>query len=202
MFFGLLLAAFRAPDDAELVRRFQAGETQAFGLLYDRYERKIYSQCIAMLGNSQTAEEIAQEVFVAAYKGLARFRGEARFSTWLMTITINRCKNQRLRAHRRAEQRHEPLDPVDDDERPPIQPVSTLDPPDAATHRRQAAEQLRTALALLSEEHREIILLRDFQDLDYPEIGEILGIARGTVKSRLSRARAELRRALGNHHTQ
>ncbi len=198
MFFSVLLAAFRSPPDAELVRRFKSGDTQAFGLLYDRYERRIYSQCIAMLGNAETAEEIAQEVFVAAYKGLAKFRGDARFSTWLMTITINRCKNRRLKAHRRSEQRHESIDPSPDDEKPTFQPVSTLDAPDAATHRRQAAEQVRAALVKLSEEHREIILLRDFQDLDYPEIGEILGIARGTVKSRLSRARAELRRALGN----
>jgi RNA polymerase sigma-70 factor (ECF subfamily) len=151
-----------------------------------------------MLGNAETAEDIAQEVFVAAYKGLARFRGDSRFSTWLITITINRCRNQRQRAFRRKEDRHQSLHPVEADDQPMKEPLSTLDPPDAATHRREVAQRLESALATLSDEYREIIVLRDFQDLDYPDIAEILQIARGTVKSRLSRARAKLRDALGN----
>ncbi len=185
------------PPDEELVRRFQAGDRAAFAELVRRYQDRVYTLSRRWLGDAAVAEEVAQDVFVAIYRSLAGFRGDARLSTWIYRITVNHCKNRHAWRTRRAAGRHDSLDaPRDGGEGP----ARELPSPDAGTdrgiHRSEAAEIVQRALDLLEEEQRVIIVLRDIQDLSYDEIAEVLDLPRGTVKSRLHRARARLARAL------
>lgn len=185
-------------SDENLIALSVAGDPSAFGRLVSRYEQRVYGMCVRSLGSSHHAEEITQDIFLAVYRNLASFRGDARFSTWLHRITINHCKNHRAYRHRRAWGRHEPLEGTFDDgperELPSPEPGS-----DAPANRKEAERLLDAALGRLDDEQRTIILLRDMQDLDYEEIAETLEIPRGTVKSRLHRARSALAAVLARH---
>jgi RNA polymerase sigma-70 factor (ECF subfamily) len=182
------------PDvtDAELVRRFREGERDAFSEIVERYQHRVFTLCLRWMGDREIAAEVAQDVFLALYRSLPGFRGDALLSTWIVRVTINHCKNRRLYRRRRQEERHEPLDGEPDDEGPARQLPSDDPGPDAPLRARQAGDLLQRGLDSLEEETRQIVVLRDVQDLSYEEIGDLLGLPRGTVKSRLHRARAEL----------
>lgn len=190
-------AAVAAADaDRRLVERAKGGDLRAFEALVRRYERWVYTLALRMVGDRAEAEDLAQEVFLKVYTGLAGFRGASRFSTWLYAIASHQCLDHRAARDRR---------PV---------PFSSLrgsgsasgDPPDSAERiadraprademleRREAALQVRAALSGLTDDHRLILILREIQGLSYDEIAESLGESVGTVRSRLSRARAALR---------
>lgn len=193
-----LLGMALAETDEDLVRRAKRGDSRAFGELVSRYQDRVFAQCLRWLGDARIAEDVAQDVFIAAFRAMPRFREEARFSTWIFRITVNHCKNRRLHNTRRKTDRHEPLEglPRGDDGPERQLPAETLGT-EAATHRSEAEELLQAALEQLEDTQRDIILLRDIQDLSYEEIADILELPRGTVKSRLHRARAELARILG-----
>lgn len=196
---GLLLAVILSdPSDEELVERFQRGDRACFGMLVDRYQDRVYGLCLRMLGNPAEAEEVAQEVFLALFKSLDRFRGDARLSTWVYRVSLNHCRNHHHYRRRRGHGLHEALDaPVGGDSEGPRREVADSGRGADATADATEAERLvREGLAALDEDHRQIIILRDIQDLDYDEIAELLELPRGTVKSRLHRARAELARRL------
>ena len=197
MLMALLLAMLSEQSDAELVRRFKEGDRRAYVEIVRRYQHRVYSLCFRWLSNDQVAEEVAQDVFIALFKALHGFRGDAQLSTWLYRIVVNHCKNRRLYRIRRKMDHHDPIDgdPRDEDPRS-VQLASTGPGTDAAVHQSEAARLLAAGLAELDEEQRQIILLRDVEDLSYEEIGEILGLPRGTVKSRLHRARARLAKLL------
>jgi RNA polymerase sigma-70 factor (ECF subfamily) len=198
MFLALLgLAA--APTDKALVRSFVGGDVDAFSQLVERYQDRVYTLCYRNLGDRQEAEDVAQEVFIALYRSLARFRGESKLSTWVYRVTVNHCKNRRLYQHRRAAHRHEPLEGTRGDEGPPRQLASKDAGTDRSTHRSEAERLLNLALDQMDDRHRSILVLRDIHDLSYEEISEALDLPRGTVKSRLHRARLELARILERH---
>lgn len=181
--------------DAELVRRFKGGDTAAFTAIVERYQDRVYSQCLRWLGDKTLAEEVAQDVFLALYRSLERFRGDARLSTWIYRVVINHCKNKRMYRNRRHLDRHEPLEGTraGSDEDGPVRQLPHHGPgTDEATWANEAEQIVQEGLMRLDEEQRQIILLRDIQDLSYEQISEILGLPRGTVKSRLHRARAAL----------
>ncbi|MEL6349513.1 MAG: sigma-70 family RNA polymerase sigma factor [Myxococcota bacterium] len=192
----LAMAAGSAEEsDAVLVQRFQRGDNAAFGVLVARYQDRIFSQCLRWMGDPRIAEEVAQDVFLAVFRALPRFRGESRFSTWIYRITVNHCKNRRQYRSRRKVDRHEPIEgnPRDDDA--PARQIAHQGPgTDRKAQQSEAEVILQEALNSLDEAQRTIILLRDIQDLSYDEIADILDLPRGTVKSRLHRARAELAR--------
>lgn len=177
------------PDDA-LVARCQRGDKHAFGTLVERYADRVYAVCRRWVGDRAIAEEVAQEAFVAAWRALPGFRGDARFHSWLMRIVVNKCRNHHTYRTRRAHGRHDPL--VTDDDKPTLQLVHGGPGADASTHRTDASALLERALDRLDEDQRSVLVLRDLEDLTYDEIGEMLGVPRGTVKSRLHRARAAL----------
>jgi RNA polymerase sigma-70 factor, ECF subfamily len=197
--FGILLATARAASDEDLVRMFLAGDRHAFSQIVRRYQDRVFAFCFRWIGEAAVAEEIAQDVFVAVYRSLATFRGECRLSTWIFRIAVNHCKNARIYRRRRAWDQHEPLEGTPRDDERPRELPSTGQDTDASAHSRDAQQIIALGLAAITDEHRQIILLRDIEDLDYDEIAEILSVPRGTVKSRLHRARAELAAVLRNH---
>jgi RNA polymerase sigma-70 factor (ECF subfamily) len=191
---GLRMAG---PTDVDLVARFKAGDRSAFNEIVRRYQDRVYSLCYRWLNEAEAAEETAQDVFLALFRSLATFRGDATLSTFLFKITLNHCRNRRAHRARRAWGRHEPLTRVGDDDAPPREVADEGPAPDRGTTAREANAIITEALAALDEDHRQILLLRDVEDLSYEEIADILDLPRGTVKSRLHRARAELAVALG-----
>ena len=193
---GILLALFATTDD-ELVRRFKGGDLAAFSEIVKRYQDRVFTLCLRWLGDREAAEETAQDVFLALYRSLHDFRGESQLSTWIFRVATNHCKNRRMYRIRRAHDRHEPLDSPGTEDAPPRQIPDPGPGTDSGLHRSEAEEILEKGLAQLDETHRSILVLRDIEDLSYEEIADILSLPRGTVKSRLHRARAELARVLG-----
>ena len=191
----LFLAMALGPSDDELVRRFKDGDRYAYSEIVRRYQDRVFTQCLRWLGDRQVAEEVAQDVFIALFRSLPKFRGDSRLSTWIFRVVTNHCKNRRLYRRRRAHGRHEPLEgtrAAEDDEAPARQLAAEGPGTDASVQRSEAEQLVHDSLAQLDDEQREIILMRDVQDLSYQEIGEILDLPRGTVKSRIHRARAQL----------
>ena len=198
MFATLLAMTLGVTSDEELVRRFGSGDRSAFSELVRRYQSRVYSLCFRWLRDPAKAEEVAQDVFIALYKSLADFRGESKLSTWIFRVATNHCKNRLVYGNRRREDRHESIDaPIGGDDDGPVKQYAIDAPgPDASINRAEASKLLQAALDALDEDQREIVLLRDVDDLSYEEIAELLQLPKGTVKSRLHRARAELARRL------
>ncbi len=186
--------AVRLPNygDNELVERFVGGERRAFDEIVVRYQARVYSLCYRWLGESEVAEEVAQDVFVALFRALPTFRGEASLSTFVFKVAINHCRNKRLYRMRRGFGRHESIDGPREEDEPERQLADHAATSDHTVHAREATTLITEALAALDEDHRHILILRDVEDLAYEEIAEILDLPRGTVKSRIHRARTEL----------
>lgn len=177
-------------QEAEVIRRVQKGDGNAFEALVTAYEKNVYNLALRMTGNAQDAEDMAQEAFLKAYNSLDSFRGESKFSVWLYRIVSNLC----LDFLRRQKRRPASSLSVEDDEGEETQ----LDIPDVSQspeellERRLTREAVRQGLAQLPAEQRQILLLREIQGLSYEEIGQALSLEPGTVKSRIFRARKRL----------
>jgi RNA polymerase sigma-70 factor (ECF subfamily) len=189
-----------ADNDHPLVTRAQGGDTAAFEALVRRYERWVFTLTLRMVGDRGEAEDMAREVFLKAYRGLSRFRGTARFSTWLYAIASHHCLNH-LRARRhRPEACAGGTEGLRGDELPAADLLPDGAPrADTLLERADLARIVQTELASLTGDHRLILILRDIQGMSYEEIAEMLGVELGTVRSRLHRARAELRERLTVH---
>ena len=184
-------------SDQQLVAAFNRGEQAAFSVLVSRYQAKIYSLCFRRMGEAEIASELVQDIFTAVYRALPRFRGDAKFSTWLYRIAINHCKNKHGYHQRRLRERHEPLNPTPEGEDAPKREIPDHKArTDARAHRREAADLLQRALATLQADDRSLLVMREIDALSYDEIAEVFGVPKGTIKSRLHRARADLARAL------
>ena len=182
-----------ASEDAEWVKKAQAGDMRAFDRLVSKHRGKIYAMIYNMVKNDADAWDLAQEAFIKAWKALPKFEARARFSTWLFRISHNVVYDW-LRK-RRIEGEGELNDEVFDANR--IDPGAATAPkhdsrPDEAMEKSELREQINAAIAKLSEEHREVIILREVQGLDYKEIAEITENSIGTVMSRLHYARKKL----------
>jgi RNA polymerase sigma-70 factor (ECF subfamily) len=168
-------------DEAD-VARARAGDTAAFAALVRRHQDRVFGFILRMLDARDEAMELTQDVFVKAWQALPGWRPEARFSTWLLQIARNAALDQLRR--RRVVQ----FAPLDDG----MDVADTAPGPEARYASRQRQALLENALQQIAAEHREILLLREIEDLSYAELAAVLGIAEGTVKSRLARARAAL----------
>jgi RNA polymerase sigma-70 factor, ECF subfamily len=190
-------------EDRRLVDRAKGGDVRAFEALVRRYERWVFTLALRMVGDRADAEDMAQEVFLKAYRGLPGFRGGSRFSTWLYAIASHHCLNylasRDVRA-RRARRVDSPAGAHGEAATPAVDRVADESPgPDAALERRDLRRMIQSALACLTEEHRIVLILRDIHGMAYGEIAENLGVELGTVRSRLHRARTELKAVLAPH---
>lgn len=176
-----------------LLARAKKGEIAAFESLMTAYENRIYSLALRSTGSEQDAADITQEVFLRAWKNLDSFRGDSSLSTWLYRVTSNLCVDF---ARKKAAEGMPTS--IDDEESPAadLADPSRMAQPEAAAENSELREELQFALAQLSEEHRRVVLLRDVAGMTYTDIARTLGLEEGTVKSRLARARASLRKIL------
>lgn len=187
-------------NEKKLIAKLRAHDERAFNTLVLTHQGRIYSLCVRMLGQPAEAEDLAQEVFIRAFQAIGRFRGDSQLSTWLYRIAMNLCKNRLQYLARRGRGRTAALHDVHDgvlnqasEGHAPYGEAPAR--PDRAYEGQEAGVLLQRALAQLSPEFRELLILRDMEALSYVEIVEITQLAVGTVKSRLHRARQALRQA-------
>ena len=186
--------------DRMLVDRFKNGDESAFNEMVARHRDRIYGMVHQLLRNHQDAEEVTQDAFIRAHRGLANFRGDAAFSTWLYQIATNLARNRYWYWWRRKRDRSVSLDaPVGEDNDMTLADIipAEVDSPDEVTVNEEFVNRISKGMDKLSASHREILVLRNVKNLSYEEIGGILGISVGTVKSRIARARESLRAKLG-----
>ncbi len=190
--------AHTADGDGELVAAAKGGDLAAFELLVHRHQERMLNVAFRIVGVYEDACEVVQDAFVAAYRGLDRFRGEARFTTWLTAITANLSRNRRQQLIVRR--RNEPASL--DDPLPAGAGELVPDPPSPAPgvqeelERQELARKVQECIAALGDDFREVLVLRDMEDFSYEEIGAALTIREGTVKSRLFRAREAVKECL------
>ncbi len=193
-------AAARATDqtDLALTRRLQAGDMSAFGELVQRYQDRVYNTVWRICGQAEDARDLTQDAFIKAYQSIGSFRGQATFYTWLFRIAVNLTLSSMRSARRRGTVSLDaPLQAESGNHQASslaarMQDRSLKDPSTRACQTESHAQVVR-ALNKLDEEFRAVVVLRDMEGFDYRQIADILGIAPGTVKSRLHRARSALR---------
>jgi RNA polymerase sigma-70 factor (ECF subfamily) len=182
-------------DESEMIASILAGKTELYHDLIRPYERSVFKMALSYMKNDADAEDVAQEAFLKAFRKLAEFRGQAKFSTWLISITLNEARG-RLRHQKLI--RMDSLDAAQD-EAGHVSPAILRDwreVPSEALERREICEMLRSAVAGLSPIYREVLLLRDVEEFSIDETAEALAITPATVKVRLHRARIMLQKVL------
>lgn len=183
-------------DESELIRAICAGDRERFHALIQPYERAVYATAFGVVGNPTDAEDVAQEVFLKALKNLTSFRGEAKFSTWLIQITLN---ESRMMLRRGRKKQYESLDAGENNEQGDFLPRDFADwreIPSEALARKELRQSIQRSVAALKQIYREVIILRDMRHLSVRETSELLGVSQDVVKTRLLRARLQVREAL------
>ncbi len=183
------------PADDDLVARARDGDVAAFGKLVERYQDALFNGISRMVGQREDAEDLAQEVFVKAFRSIRRFEGRSSFYTWLYSIAVNAVISHRRKLGARRRQDTFSLDAAGGDDRP-LDLADPADAPDVVSQQHELGERIERAIAQLDDDHRTIVVLRDIEGFDYETIGTMLGCPQGTVKSRLHRARLALREQL------
>lgn len=188
-------------NDETLVERVQNEDQEAFRILVERYQRRLFSVAYGMVRNKEDAMDVVQDAFIKVHRHIGNFQGSSSFYTWAYRITVNLCIDFLRKKSRKQE--------VDYDDT--IQSSSEVDAGDLLTpsrlgvdpsrvyQRKELLEQLDNAMEDLSDKHRSILILREVQGLSYNEIAEVLDISKGTVMSRLHHARKNLQDALESY---
>src|SRR4051812_15370315 len=177
-------------DDRALVKAAQGGDMEAFEELVARHRDKIYARALSMMRNEEEAVDLSQEAWVKGWQRLAQFQGEASFGTWMTRIVINLCLDQ-LRKHKR--QRTESIEAMDEDSGGVERQMPVITPnPTAGLERTELRQRIDSALAKLSYEHRTVLVLHEFEEMEYKEIAKTMACSIGTVMSRLFYARRKL----------
>jgi RNA polymerase sigma-70 factor (ECF subfamily) len=184
--------------ESQLIARLKQRDELAFNEVVRTHGDKVFSLVFRMIGNRAEAEDLAQEVFVTVFKTVDSFRGESKFSTWLLRIAANHCKN-RIKYLSRRRTDGSGLDNISEEKmsdvgRAPLQ--SHIDGPDVLMEAIELESLMQKAIAALDEEQRLLIILRDVEELSYEEIGEVTSLVEGTIKSRLHRARMTIKEYL------
>jgi len=178
--------------ERELIRRAKQGDMLAFEELILQHEKIVYNLALRMMNHSEDAQDISQEVFLKAYRSLQNFDERSAFSTWLYRITHNTCIDEmRKRKGKQSYSLEEELESADGTMQRQV--ADAGDTPEESLMRKEQKSEILQALDTLSEEHKAAIILRDVKGMAYEEIAEILELSLGTVKSRISRARNQLK---------
>ena len=190
------MASEEQHEEAQFVARLVARDEGAFNELVVTYQRRVFALVFRMLGRRDEAEDLAQEVFVQVFKAIDQFRGDSKLSTWIYRIAVNLCKNRTKYLSRRHANDQDDVDAMAD--RLPFSAakgvsVGGISRPDELVEGMQLEVVVKRAIAQIEPEFREVLILRDVEDMSYEEIAEVTGLADGTVKSRIHRARAQLR---------
>jgi RNA polymerase sigma-70 factor (ECF subfamily) len=182
-------------QEQELVSRAGQGDQEAFAALVQANQNRIYSLALRMTGSPEDGADLAQEAFLRAWRSLPSFQGESSFSTWLYRLATNLC----IDFLRREKRRSAVAAAVSLDDSGDAAPTQVSDPrftPEGELERRELRAAVDRGLARLSDDHRQVLVLRELEGLSYAEIAQALGVEEGTVKSRLARARLALRNTL------
>lgn len=183
-------------DEQKLIEKLAARDERAFNVLVRTYERRVFALVVRMIGNRAEAEELSQEVFYQVFKAIGSFRGESKLSTWIYRIAVNLCKNRAKYLKVRKQDAQVEFD--EHAERSPLADargsnVGQIARPDEMMEGKQLEQIVRASILEIEPAFRECLVLRDVEDLSYEEIGEITNLPAGTVKSRIFRARAQLK---------
>lgn len=185
-------------DDSAVVARARGGDRAAFGELVALHEARVYTLALQLCrGRRDDAEELAQEAFLRALQGIAAFRGDAAFTTWIHRIVVNLHLNQAASLAAKARARQLSIGAAADDAAPCCEPAAVASAPSLVAEQAEERARLHRAFAALEPTRRLVVLLRDVEGKSYEEIAALLEVPIGTVRSRLARAREELSRALG-----
>ncbi len=182
-------------NENDLVKKAKNGDRAAFDALVRNCAHNIFNLCLRLTGNRASAEDIAQEAFINAYKSIGRFEQKSPFAGWVYRIAMNAWKNRVRYEKRRFFFKHDSLDEAveTDDGQMQKQLPDDKPGPEEMLEKKQKSERIRRAMDELGEDAKAMIVLRDIEELSYEEIAQITGVALGTVKSRIARARDALR---------
>ncbi len=184
-------------ESTELVRAVRGGDKQAFNRLVLIYQNRIFSLALNYVKEEEEARDLAQDIFVTAYRAIEKLRDETKFGAWLYQIGLNHCRNRYKKLSRRGFFTNKSLD----DPNSPLQ-LSGGTLPEEDLEKKRIINQVRRAIGTMKGAEKEILILRDLQGLPYEEISEILDIPLGTVKSKLNRARHGLKNKLKKFHSE
>ncbi len=179
----------------EVIEGCKAGDREAFEKIVLFYQKRVFNYAYRMLGHVEEAKELAQEVFVSVFESIRELREEAKFDAWLKQVTLNHCRNRWKYLRRRHYFNMDSIDdPIETEEGEVAKSlIDPSDKPDVLYEKKMVQKWIQKGLLGLKENQRELIVLRDLQGLSYEEMGRLLSLPEGTVKSKLHRARMELK---------
>lgn len=185
-------------DEKEIIKRIVSGETKYFKEIINKYKNAIYNHSRSFLRNAQDAEDVTQEIFINIFNNLKKFRGDSKLSTWIYRITVNTCKNKLKQIKRLKSKIIEDIPDEDDETKNSIEEIKENQEkePDNILAQKSLKSAIYKNMELLPEEQRTVIILRDINGLSYEEIAKIMKISVSAVKSKLFRARENLREKL------
>jgi RNA polymerase sigma-70 factor (ECF subfamily) len=182
----------------EVIESCKAGDEKAFAEIVLHYQKKVFNTAYRMLGNLEEAKDLAQEVFISVFESIKDLKEEIKFDAWLTQITLNHCRNRWKYLKRRQYFNSDSLDdPIETEDG--NMPKAIADPsenPEALYEKKMVQQFVQSGLLKLKEDQRELLVLRDLQGFSYEEMGEYLGLPEGTIKSKLHRARMDLKEVL------
>ena len=182
----------RVDPDLELVQRAQSGDASAFDELVVKYSPKLYGLVYHMTSNKDDTHDLLQDVFAKAYRSVSKFRGKSTFYTWIYSIAVNMTLNFLKKRKRRTASSFDDVDTgIQND--PAFIDISHRSNPRRQTNIHELQKKLNEAMQKLSEEHRAVVTMFDIQGISHAEIGKVLGVSEGTVRSRLFYAHQQLR---------
>jgi RNA polymerase sigma-70 factor (ECF subfamily) len=184
--------------EKELIERCKAGDKKAFEVIVLHRQKRVFNLAYRMLGNLEEAKDLAQEVFISVFQSIEDLKEEIKFDAWLTQITLNHCRNRWKYLKRRQYFNSESLDdPIEtEDGNMPKAIYDPSDNPETLYEKKSIQELIQRGLLRLKEDQRELLVLRDLQGFSYEEIGQLLRLPEGTIKSRLHRARMDLKEVL------
>ena len=182
--------------DVELIKAFQAGEKAAFDELVLSHKDKVYNLCYWFIGDYQEANDLAQDVFFKVFKALKNFRFESAFSTWIYRITVNTCKNRLNSLQYRLKKKFIHLNHTAAESNPGVQIADESSSPEIELGKKERMKLIKAAINSLPPNKKTVVVLRDIEGLSYEKISAVTQLNLGTVKSKLARARQDLREML------